>query len=584
MVENVFIELSVIILIAIGFAALMRLLRQPLIIGYILTGIVVSPYFLGLFRSSEDITTFGQVGVALLLFMVGLNLNPQVIREVGRVSVITGIGQLVFTALVGYGIAKMLDFSTMASLYISVAITTSSTIIILKLLSDKGELDRLYARITVGFLIVQDIIAILILMFISSSTGGGSAVQIVTETVLKGVGLLALLFVVGAYILPALINRVAKSQEFLLLFSVGWCLLLAAFLWYLNFSFEIGALLAGVTLSLSPYRHEISARMKPLRDFFIVLFFIIIGSQMDFQNATYSFTTIIIFSLFILIGNPLIMMIIMGVLSYTKKTSFLVSLSVAQVSEFAFIMVVLGVKVGHITQDVLSFVTVVGMITIAGSTYMIMYADRLYTIFEQYLGIFERKGKKVDGVKNQKTTSYDIILFGYNKMGYDLLDSFKKLRKKFLIVDYDPDIVRRLTKEGYDCQYGDAEDIGLLEDLNVGKAKMLISTIPDVRVNEIIIAKAREQNKEAVVIVISNHIEDAIRLYNSGATYVVMPHMLSGGHASALIKKHGFDIKKFFKEKEQHLKVLRKRQKQHNIRKMSEFYTKHFKRKFGKRK
>ena len=584
MAENVFIELSIIILIAIGFAALMRLLRQPLIIGYILTGIVVSPYFLGLFRSSEDITTFGQVGVALLLFMVGLSLNPQVIREVGKVSIITGVGQLLFTAIVGFFIAKVLGFSVITAIYIAVALTNCSTIIILKLISDKGELDRLYARITIGFLLVQDLIAILILMFISSSAGGGTFAHILTETVVKGVGVLALLFVVGMYVLPALIDRVAKSQEFLLLFSIGWCLLLAAFMWYLNFSLEIGALLAGVTLSLSPYRYEISARMKPLRDFFIILFFIIIGSQMNFQNVTYSFWSIILFSLFILIGNPLIMMIIMGALGYTKKTSFLVGLSVAQVSEFTFIMIALGIKVGHIPQEIMSLVTVVGMITIAGSTYMIMYADKLYGIFESYLGIFERKGKKVDGIKKQKTKTYDIILFGYNKMGYDLLDSFKKLRKKFLIVDYDPDMVRRLTKEGYDCQYGDAEDIELLEDLNVGKTKMLVSTIPDVRANEIIITKAREQNKNAVVIVLSNHIEDALRLYKSGATYVVMPHMVSGGHTSSLIKKHGIDVKKFFKERGEHLKVLRERQKRHNVRKISELYKKYIKGKFGKKK
>lgn len=562
----------------------MRLLRQPLIIGYILTGIVVSPYFLGLFRSSEDITTFGQVGVALLLFMVGLNLNPQVIKEVGRVSVITGIGQLIFTAIAGFFIAKLLGFSIVTAIYISVALTNSSTIIILKLISDKGELDRLYARITVGFLLVQDLIAILILMFISSSAGGGTWVHILTETLVKGAGVLGLLFVIGIYVLPKLIDRVAKSQEFLLLFSIGWCLLLAAFLWYLNFSLEIGALLAGVTLSLSPYRHEISARMKPLRDFFIVLFFIIVGSQMNFQQATYSFTAIIIFSLFILIGNPLIMVIVMGILGYTKKTSFLVGLCVAQVSEFTFIMIALGIKVGHVPQEIMSLVTVVGMITIAGSTYMIMYSEKLYSFFAPYLGIFERKGKKVDGIKKQKIKTYDIILFGYNKMGYDLLDSFKKLRKKFLIVDYDPEIVGKLTKEGYDCQYGDAEDVELLGDLNIGETKMVISTIPDVRVNEIIIGKAREQNKNAVVIVVSNHVEDALRLYKSGATYVVMPHMVSGGHASSLIKKHGMNMQKFFKERGEHLKILRERQKRHNIRKFSELYAKIFKGKFGKKK
>lgn len=575
--DNVFIELSIIILIAIGFAGLMRLLKQPLIIGYILTGIVVSPYFLGLFRGSENIETFGQVGVSLLLFMVGLNLNPQVIKELGKVSIITGIGQLLFTAIVGYWLGLALGFSSTVSLYLAIAMTNSSTIIILKLLSDKGDLDRLYARIAVGFLIVQDIISIFILMFISSSGIGLSFTEMLTETVFKGIGLLFVLFIIGVYVLPALINRVAKSQEFLLLFSIGWCLLLATFLLYLNFSMEIGALLAGITLSLSPYRYEISARLKPLRDFFIVLFFIILGYQMQLDTLSFSWMSIIAFSLFILIGNPLILMIILGILGYTKRTGFLVGLTVAQVSEFTFIMIALGVKVGDLPREILSFATIVGMITIALSTYMIMYSDPLYAFFEPYLSIFERKGKKVDAKKIKKAKPYEIVLFGYNKMGYDLLDSFKKLKKKYLIVDYDPETILALKKEGYACEYGDAEDLELLEELNLGKVQMIVSTIPSVRINSTLIAKAREMNKKAVVIVVSHHIEEAIQLYKTGATYVVMPHMVGGSHTSSMIKKYGIDVTKFFQERTEHIKVLRQRAKQHNIRKINEMYRKYFK-------
>ncbi len=582
MANNVFIELSIIILIAIGFAGLMRLLKQPLIIGYILTGIVVSPYFLNVFKSSQDIETFAQIGIALLLFMVGLNLNPQIIKEVGKVSIITGVGQVLFTSIVGYFIAKMLGFPTLTALYVSVAVTFSSTIIIMKVLSDKGDLDRLYARISIGFLIVQDLIAIFVLMFISSSANGMTISSLISETVLKGIGLLFLLLIIGMYILPAVVNRVAKSQEFLLLFSVGWCLLLATFLWYLNFSLEIGALLAGVTLSLSPYRYEISAKMKPLRDFFIILFFIILGSQMKFGNALYSITEIALFSLFILIGNPLIMMILMGALGYTKRTSFLVGLVVAQVSEFSFIMIALGVKIGHLAQDVLSFVTVIGMITITCSTYMIMYSDQLYAVLEPYLGIFEKKGTKIDAKRITKKKLYDIILFGYNKMGYDLLDSFKKLRKKFLIIDYDPETVLKLTKEGYDCRYGDAGDIELLEELNIGSTKMILSTISDVRINRILITKAREQNKKTAVIVLSHQIDDAMQLYKAGATYVIMPHIVSGNYTSSLLQKYGLDMNKFFKERTTHLKILRERHKRQNIRKIKELYKKYLNVRFRK--
>ena len=249
-------------------------------------------------------------------------------------------------------------------------------------------------------------------------------------------------------------------------------------------------------------------------------------------------------------------------------------------SEFTFIMIALGVKVGDLPQDILSFATVVGMITISVSTYMIMYSDALYAFFEPYLGIFERKGKKVETRKTKKTKPYDIILFGYNKMGYDLLDSFKKLKKKYLIVDYDPETILALKKEGYACEYGDAEDLELLEELNIGKVQMIISTIPSVRINNTLIAKARDLNKKAVVIVVSHHIEEAIQLYKAGATYVVMPHMVGGSHTSNMIKKYGVDVTKFFQERTAHIKILRQRAKQHNIRKIKELYKKYFKGKF----
>lgn len=558
--ENIIIDLSIIIFIAVGLAAVMRFLKQPLIIGYILTGIVVSIF--RLINATETISFLGQIGVAFLLFMVGLNINPRVIKEVGRVSLVTGIGQVVFTAILGYVLLFFLGFSLIECIYLSIAITFSSTIIIMKLLSDKGDLDTLYGRISIGLLIVQDIIAIFVLMFISSSVEGIFTANIALSTVMKGAGMLVILYIVGAYIFPKIMQYIAQSQEFLLLFSISWCLLLAAFLWFLNFSFEIGALLAGISLSLSPYRYEISSKIKPLRDFFIVLFFIALGSQFYFTSTSWS---AVVVSLFILIGNPFILMVLMGILGYTKKTSFLVGLAVAQVSEFSFIMIALGVKVGHLSHDILSYITIVGLITIAGSTYMILYSEKLYEFLRPSLSIFEKKGKKVDAKKAKQEKMYDILLFGYNKMGYDLLASFKKLKKKFLIVDFDPEVVLQLTKKGYDCKYGDASDAEFLNELNIGCSKMILSMIPDVNINSMLISKAREQSKTAIIIVLSHHVEEAIHLYNAGATYVVMPHMISGNYASELIEKNGLNREKFVEHKLQHLKNLKEHKKHNNI-------------------
>ncbi|MDP7244280.1 MAG: cation:proton antiporter [Flavobacteriales bacterium] len=559
MAISIFIELSIVILIAVVVAGIVRLLRQPLIIGYILTGIIVSPYFLNIVKSTDAIATFAQIGIVLLLFMVGLNLNPKIIKDVGKVSLVTGVGQVIFTSLVGFFIGQLLGFSTIVSIYIAIALTFSSTIIIMKLLSDKGDLETLYGRIAIGFLIIQDLIVIVILMVISSIPAGINFTTLALETVLKGVGVLLLLFLISVYIFPQLTKAIAKSQEFLLLFSIGWCFAIASLFYYLNFSIEAGALLAGITLSLSPYHYEIGSKMKPLRDFFIILFFILLGSQMIFTNISQYIIPIIIFSIFILIGNPLIVMVLMGLLGYTKRNSFLAGLTVAQISEFSLILVALGVKVGHLTTDILSLVTIIGLITIAGSTYLILYANKIYPYLSKYLGIFERKGKKVDEHRYQKDGIYDIILFGYDRIGYDILESFKKIKKKFLVIDYNPETITKLAKEGFDCKYGDADDSELLNELNFSKIKMVVSTVHNLDTNLLLINKIRESNKKAIITVVSHQIDEAIKLYDAGATYVLMPHFLGGHHVSTMIEEHGLNLNKFLKEKIAHIEHLRKR-------------------------
>ncbi len=215
---EIFVELSKILVVAVFVTGFIRLLRQPVIIGYILSGIVLGPVVLNIVSSADTLSAFSQIGVALLLFMVGLNLNPRVIKEVGKISLITGIGQVLFTTIIGFLIARMLGFSTVVSVYISVALAFSSTIIIMKLLSDKRELETLYGRISIGFLIVQDFIVIAILLLISSLNSGINLTYLAVESILKGIIGIIILFIFTIYFLPSLTKLVARSQEFLLLF------------------------------------------------------------------------------------------------------------------------------------------------------------------------------------------------------------------------------------------------------------------------------------------------------------------------------------------------------------------------------
>jgi len=554
-----FLEISVIIVITTIVAGMLRWLKQPLIIGYIFTGILLGPAFLDLVRSGDTLEIFSHIGIALLLFTVGLNIDPKILKKVGKVSLITGVGQVIFTSAIGYFIGILLGFSIVASLYIAVALTFSSTIIIMKLLSDKNETDTLYGRIAIGFLLVQDLIVVLALIVISSFADGTSVVSSVLIALLRGAGLIGATLLIGHYVLPRAMRVIARSQEFLLLFSVSWCLALASLSFFLNLSIEIGALLAGITLAMTPYRYEIGSKMIPLRDFFIILFFILLGSQMHFADITQYIVPVAVFSSFILVGNPIIVMILMGLLGYTKRNSFLAGLTVAQISEFSLILVALGVKAGHLTSEILSLVTVIGLITITGSTYLILYADKIYPYLAKYLSIFEKKGKKVDEYKYGKEGEYDVVLFGYNRIGFDILEALKDLKSKFLIVDYNPDIILELAKQKIVAKYGDAGDIELLNQLKLKKVKMVISTIPGMDTNLLLIQKAKESNKDMAVVVTSHQINDAMKLYDAGASYVLMPHFLGGYYLSKMIEDGKFGLGDLLKEKNAHLKHLRKR-------------------------
>ena len=551
---EVFIELSIILGITVLIAGIMRLLKQPLIIGYILAGIIVSPYFLNVIKSTETISVFSQIGVTFLLFIVGISLSPKVIKEVGKVSLVTGIGQIVFTSLFGFLISRLLGFSVIVSVYIAIALTFSSTIIIMKLLSDKKDTERLYGKISIGFLLVQDIFAIILLMVISSFSGGFKLSELSVQFFAIGLVLIGGFVLISVYVLPRLSAFFAKSQEFLFLFSIGWGMGLAALFHHIGFSMEIGALVAGVALSMSPFHYEISSKLKPLRDFFIILFFVILGSQMVFGSMGELIVPAIIFSLFILIGNPLIVMILMGFLGYKKKTGFQAGFTVAQISEFSLILVALGVSVGHLTGEVLSLITIVGLITISGSTYLIMYSDKIYPYFSKYLSVFERKKLVEDG---KEFENYNVVLFGYNRIGCDLLESFKKLKKRVLVVDYNPDTILDLTKKGVECRYGDVDDEEFLSEMNLVETKMIVSTIPEFATNLLLVDKIRQINKKAIIIAISHNIEEAHELYKKGATYVIMPHFLGGSHASRMIDEYKLDLGKFLKEKEKHIKYLK---------------------------
>ncbi|HEY7772711.1 MAG TPA: cation:proton antiporter, partial [Marinagarivorans sp.] len=406
-----FYELTALVVLAaaIGFGGL--LLRQPMIVSFIAVGVVAGPSALNIVQSHEHIELLSELGIAVLLFLVGLKLDLKLIRTLGPVALATGLGQVAFTSGIGFLLAIALGMDTVTSLYVAVALTFSSTIIIVKLLSDKREVDSLHGRIAVGFLIVQDLVVVLAMMALSAlgmgaQTGDeGSALARMGSVLLYGMIMLGFVLLFIRYLATPLVSRVARSQELLITFAIGWATLLAAIGNQVGFSKELGGLLAGISLASTPFREAIVARLGSLRDFLLLFFFIALGTQLDLSLLSAQVAPAMAFSIFVLIGNPLIVMVIMGLMGYRKRTGFLAGLTVAQISEFSLIFMAMGLTLGHVSKDALGLVTLVGLITIALSVYMITYSHGLYGKLERWLALFERGNPfREEALENQPSS------------------------------------------------------------------------------------------------------------------------------------------------------------------------------------
>ncbi|MBT96878.1 MAG: cation:proton antiporter [Candidatus Pacearchaeota archaeon] len=557
--ELVFIQLAIILFTAFVVSYIVRTFNQPIIIGYIITGIIISPFIISFGASKEIISIFSDFGIAFLLFIVGLHMNPKVIKEIGTSALLIGLAQIILTFLLGFLVSlNLLGFDTITSSYIGIALAFSSTIIIMKLLSDKKQLDSLYGKISIGILIIQDLVAIAVLMFISSLSNGTSFSSFAVRGLLAGGILILILFFIGFFILPTITRNIARSQELLFLFSITWCFLIAALFSYFGFSIEIGALLAGIVLSISPYSIEISSKIRPLRDFFLVIFFIILGLNIQVSSINSIIVNALILSALALIFKPLILITLMMMFGYTKRTNFLLGTTLGQISEFSLIVLALGLTMGHISPEVLSTLTLTGIITITLSTYMIIYSTKFYDKMSNIISIFERKRVRKE-IKPKK--KYEAILFGYNRIGFGILNSFKRIRKNYLVVDFNPDTISDLTKLRIPSIYGDIYDAGFLEELPLDKAQLIVSTIPDFETNNLLIETIREENKDAIIIVRAHHIKEALDLYRKGANYVLTPYFLGGEYVSKMIGEAKIDDRKYKEEKEKHVKMLKERMK-----------------------
>ena len=480
---SVFYEIAALLALAtvVGLAGVA--LGQPLIVSFIAVGILAGPSLLDIARSAEQINLLAELGITVLLFLVGLKLDLKLVRTLGPVALTTGLGQVAFTSVIGFGLGLALGLDAVTSLYVAVALTFSSTIIIVKLLSDKREIDSLHGRVALGFLIVQDLVVVLA-MLVMSAIGAGAQGEAAARDIGLAFGTGAVMLVgVGLFsrfVADGLVNRLAQAPELLVSFAIGWAALLAASGDYLGFSKELGGLLAGVSLASTGMREAMAARLAPLRDFLLLFFFIALGAGLDLSLLGAQVPAAVVLSLFVLIGNPLIVLVIMGAMGYRKRTAFLAGLTVAQISEFSLIFAAVGVSLAHIGPETLGLVTLVGLITISLSTYMITYSHHLYAWLEPLLGRFERRRTQREpvGDPGHGQRRYDVVLFGLGRYGSAIAQRLRQRGLAVLGVDFNPAVVRQWRAAGLDVAFGDVTDPELVAGLPLGGAAWAVAAVP----------------------------------------------------------------------------------------------------------
>lgn len=522
---NSLIEIGVIILFAALFANISKLLKQPLILGYVIAGVLIGPAVFGLLENNESLMGLAELGIAFLLFIVGLELNIRKLKEVGASASITGILQVFICSIIGCLISWIfLPFKE--AIYVGFIIAFSSTMIVIKLLSDKGEIDTLHGKLMLGILVVQDVIVVFVMPILVGLNG--FSFLVIAEQIGKAFLLILIAYIVNRLLILKIMQHSARNLELLFITAISICFLFSALAYYFGFSIAIGAFMAGMCMASLPYSTEIVSRVKSLKDFFIVIFFVTLGSQITFEGLGNSLKLIAIILLLVIVLKPVVIFILLKLFKYTNRISFVSAISLGQVSEFSLVLVGAGLIAKQISQELFNTIIIVSIVSITMTPYFVNYANRIYSLFGKIIEPFDRFSSKKGLEKISGKLNEHIIIFGAHRMGSKIIDELKSRTKNMVVVDFNPDRIKELIGEGVNCVYGDIENKEVLEKVGLEKARIIISSVHDVEQNIAMIKKAKDINKNIIIFVSGKKIEDCIELYRFGADFVVFPEMIAG--------------------------------------------------------
>lgn len=557
---ELFFQISLLFIVAAIAASIAKMFKQPLIPAYIVAGIILGP-ILHLITDPEVISTLSEIGIAFLLFIVGLELDFKRLKDVGSVAVLGGSLQLIILYGITFLVSLLLGFSIMESSYLGFVVGFASTMVVISILADRNELDTLHGKIVIGILLLQDIIAVFALTFYGSLGSFDPATFIMK--ILSGVGLFGLAMLLSKYLLPSLFRLIARSRELLFLISLAMIFGFAILFSYVGFSLVIGAFVAGIMLGNLPYNIEIVSRVVSLKDFFGVLFFVGMGTELVTVNFNKIIGPLLSLTILQLVLTPLVTILILSFWGYKRRTSLLTGMGLSQVSEFSLILVSSGLALGHIDVNVFSITILMFIITVVVTSYFLKFEIVIYNKISPFLKPFEKLSKKNKEIHNVKQEGHEVILVGLDRIGDSLFRTLRKMHKDVVVVDFNPEIIKKLDEEKVPCMYGDVGDLELLHKLKIKQSSLLISTVPEFSQTKLLINTAKKQNPNINIIVTAYTVQDAIKLYEEGAHYVILPHLLGGDHVSIMLEDISDDLDKLIMHKINHIKELKRRKDLH---------------------
>jgi Kef-type K+ transport system membrane component KefB len=549
---NLLPAVSLSLIAAAVLALVARRLGQPLILGYVVAGAVLGPHIgLGAVTDEEAIELIGEIGLILLLFIIGLEISIPRLMQAGRSILVSGLLQFPICAAlawIAFGGTAARTGGPFDRLYLAVAVSLSSTLIVVKLLSDKFEIGTFGGRVTLGILVFQDLWAIAFLALQPNLQNLRPALLL--RSAAAGVGLVLVAIVLARYVLPRLFRAIAMSPELLLVTAMAWCFLMSGAAGWGGLSREMGALVAGMVIAAFPYGTEVVARLSGVRDFFVTLFFVALGLKIPEPSGGLLLLAAAV-TAFVVVSRFLAIFPIFAVLRLDSRTAGVVSINIAQISEFSLVIVTLGAGYGHVSHGVSSLVLYALLLTAVLSTYGILFNHVLATALARglaSLGLVGRRAAAAPGAaergEGHEVEERDLFLLGVSREGLAFLEHLERqhpaMKERIVAIDFNPETLERLRADGVEAHYGDISNAETLRHAGIANAAVVVSGISDWFLkgtdNVRLLRQARSLAPRALVVVTADSLVRARHLYTQGADYVLIPPALAAEHLYELLR------------------------------------------------